>query len=76
MNAPTSAKQKRSVALTDREHSSLKAYRERFSTEVDCALSIGVDRLVLNRVILVGSGAPVSIKKIKKALQRDAGRIK
>lgn len=76
MNTPTSIKQRKSEPLKGNELSSLKAYRERFDTEVDCAISIGVDRLVLNRVIIVGSGSPASIKKIRKALQRDAGRIK
>lgn len=62
----------KSVELTKSELKSLKEYRKRFYTEVDCAVSIGIDRLVLNRVMLVGSGAPKSIEKIRLALQDNA----
>lgn len=62
----------KTVALTKEEQKKLKAYRGRFYTEVDCAISIGIDRLVLNRVMLVGSGAPKSIEKIRIVLQDNA----
>lgn len=58
----------KTVALTKEELKKLKAYRAGFYTEVDCAISIGIDRLVLNRVMLVGSGSPKSIEKIRSVL--------
>lgn len=59
---------RKSVKLTPAELKSLKQYRKRFNTEVECAISIQVDRLVLNRVMLVGSGSPETIEKIKAVL--------
>lgn len=58
-----------SVALTTKELAALKQYREGFVTEVDCAISIGIDRNVLNRIATFGSGSPESIEKIKSALK-------
>jgi hypothetical protein len=63
-----SFKEPKSVPLTRSELKALKEYRKRFEKEVDCAASIGIDRLVLNRVMLVGSGSPRSIEKIKSAI--------
>jgi predicted DNA-binding protein (UPF0251 family) len=57
-----------SVALTKDELAALKLYRKGFVTEVECALSIGVDRNVLNRIMAFGSGSPESISKIKSAI--------
>lgn len=59
---------KRSVALTDTEKIQLKAYRDQYETEVACAATIGIDRNVLARVMLTGSGAPDTIAKIKKVI--------
>jgi hypothetical protein len=70
MDASTKAKKRKSEPLAADELSSLRLYRERFNTEVECAISIGIDRLVLNRVMLVGSGSPDTIKKIKKLLRK------
>jgi hypothetical protein len=58
----------KSVVLTKAERKKLEGYRKQFYTDVDCAVSIGIDRLVLNRVMLVGSGAPKSIEKIREKL--------
>lgn len=63
-----SFKQPKSVPLTRGELKRLKEYRKGFEKEVDCAASIGIDRLVLNRVIMVGSGSPRSIEKIRAAI--------
>lgn len=63
-----SFKKPKSVSLTRQELKALKEYRKGFEKEVDCAASIGIDRMVLNRVILVGSGSPDSIEKIKAAI--------
>jgi hypothetical protein len=73
MNAPTTIKGKRSEQLTAEELDALKNYRSGFQTEVECALSIGVDRLVLNRTQMVGSCSPASAKKIRKVLRRIIG---
>jgi len=63
-------KQKRgtSVSLTKEEHTALKQYRKDFVTEVQCAIAIGIDRNVLNRIIAFGSGSPDSVEKIRAAL--------
>lgn len=76
MNASTTARKRKSDPLTADELAALKAYRAGFNTEVECALSIGIDRLVLNRIQHVGSGSPDSVKKVRKVLRRDVGRIK
>lgn len=54
-----------SVALTKEEMAALKQYRKLFVTEVECALSIGLDRNVLNRIMAFGSGSPESVGKIR-----------
>jgi len=68
-----SFKKPKSVPLTKDELKALKRYRKGFETEVDCAVSIGIDRLVLNRVMLVGSGSPDTIEKIKATLNGTDG---
>lgn len=63
-------KQKRgtSVSLTKEEWAALKLYRKNFITEVQCAVEIGIDRNVLNRILALGSGSPDSINKIREAI--------
>lgn len=63
-------KPKRSVELTPSELLALTEYRERFSTEVSAAMSIGVDRMVLSRVMAYGSGSQETVTKIRKALKK------
>lgn len=70
MDTSTKARKRKSEPLGADDLATLRLYRDKFNTEVECAISIGVDRLVLNRVMLVGSGSPDSIKKIKKALRK------
>lgn len=60
---------KRSVKLSKGEKRKLAKYYKSFSTEVDCALSIGIDRNVLARVRQVGSGSEHTISKIRETLQ-------
>jgi len=74
MDRSTIARKRKSEPLNEVELAALKAYRAEFSTEVDCAVSIGIDRVVLGRVILVGSGSPVTIKKVRKALKKASDR--
>jgi len=74
MDASTIARKRKSEPLTKAELKALKAYRKGYSTDVDCAISIGIDRLVLNRIMLVGSGAPDSILKVRKVLGTASDR--
>jgi hypothetical protein len=62
---------KKSEKLTAEEKKALKQYRKEFDTEVDCAVSIGIDRLVLNRVLLIGSASPATVEKIRSVLSKD-----
>jgi hypothetical protein len=67
------ATKRKSVALSKEEWSSLKKYRAKFLTSVECAESIGISRQPLDRILLLGRGAPDSIDPILKALAKDAG---
>jgi hypothetical protein len=68
----TNTMSRKSERLTANEKKSLKQYRKGFNTEVDCAVAIGIDRLVLNRVMLIGSASPVTVEKIRAALSATA----
>jgi hypothetical protein len=61
-------KKRRSEPLTKEEFQALKQYRKKFNTAVECAESIGIIREVLDRVLLVGSGSPETIEKIRIAI--------
>lgn len=61
---------KRSIKLSQDEKKALRDFCYTFSTEVDCALAIGIDRNVLARVRQVGSGSENTITKIREALQK------
>lgn len=63
------SKPRKSAALTKEEHKALKAYRKTFLAEVDCAATIGIDRMVLNRTILLGKCSPKTLDKIKAVLK-------
>jgi len=63
---------KRSESLTREEYKALKAYRKQFTTEIDCALSLRIDRGVLGRVLLTGSGSPDSIDKIRVGIKNGS----
>lgn len=64
-----------SIALTRDELTALKNYRKGFTTEVECAISIGIDRTVLNRVMTFGSGSPATIQKIKEVIGNGSKEI-
>lgn len=61
-------KKRKSESLTDDELTKLKEYKNSFKTDVECAASLYIDRNVLSRVILAGSGSPDTVKKIRKVL--------
>jgi len=71
----TTIKPKRSIPLFEHEVEALKIQRNNFPTEVDFALSIGIDRNVLARVIVVGSGSHNTISKIRKFLKRRTNLV-
>ena len=71
----TITKPKRSIPLSQQEVDALKTLRNDFSTEVEFAISIGIDRNVLARVIQVGSGSQVTISKIRKFLKRRTNLV-
>jgi hypothetical protein len=70
MSTYTITRSRKSEKLTPDERKALKLYRKKFDTEVDCAISIGIDRLVLNRVLLIGSASPGTVEKIRAALSK------
>lgn len=63
---------KKSVALSAKEKKALLNYRKLFVTDVACAGAIGIDRNVLIRVLMAGSAAPETIKRIKRAISASA----
>lgn len=67
MQTATTRKRK-SEPLTKDEQAALKKYCNSFHTAIDCAEAIGISREVLGRVLLVGSGAPETISKIRTAI--------
>lgn len=71
MQTATTRKRK-SEPLTREEQAALKKYCNGFHTAIDCAEAIGISREVLGRVLLVGSGAPETIEKIRAALKAAA----
>lgn len=68
----TSTRKRKSEALTKDEFAALKQYAKGFTTTIDCAESIGINRNVLDRVLIVGSGSPDTIEKIRTTLTATA----
>ncbi len=68
MNDTLDRPKRKSIRLTPVEVKSLKNYRKRFHTEIECAEAIGISRVVLNRVIHLGSGSEATIEKIRTAI--------
>lgn len=64
-----SPKRRKSVALTASELRRLKKFRSRFNTDVECSEALGIDRAVMLRVMLVGSGSPETIEKIRLVIK-------
>lgn len=59
---------KKSAPLTPTEQEKLASYRKMFGSEAECAKSFNIGRSALNRILIVGSGHPDNIKKIRKKL--------
>lgn len=64
----TTTTKRKSVALTSDELSALKKFAKGYRTTVECADAIGIHRAVLDRVLIVGSGSPETIQKIRTAI--------
>jgi hypothetical protein len=64
-------RERRSVKLTKDEHRTLKAFRKTFDTLTECAMAFPIDRTVLGKVLLSGSGAPKTIEAIRKGLNKE-----
>jgi predicted DNA-binding protein (UPF0251 family) len=59
---------RKSVALTTDEFTALKQFASGYRTVVECAEVIGISRVVLDRILLVGSGSPETVQKVRAAL--------
>jgi hypothetical protein len=66
----TTSKRK-SEALTKVEFTALKQFAKGFRTGVECAEALGISRVVLDRILIVGSGSPDTVTKIKAALNKQ-----
>lgn len=62
-------RERRSVKLTKDEHKALKAFRKTFDTLTECAMAFPIDRTVLGKVLLSGSGAPKTIEIIRTKIK-------
>lgn len=63
---------RKSEALTKEEFTALKQFAKGFRTGVECAEVIGISRVVLDRILIVGSGSPETVNKIRTALKAAA----
>jgi predicted DNA-binding protein (UPF0251 family) len=64
----TGNKKKKSVLLTQDEHKALKKYYKTFHTDTDFSDEMNVGRSTLMRVLIIGSGSELTIKKIREKL--------
>ena len=60
---------RKSVKLTDNEWKLLKELRVSAESDTAFSESFNIDRATLLRIILVGSGSPKNIKKIRKTIK-------
>lgn len=64
-------KRRKSVRLSKDERKALKDFRDSYATAVECADAIGISYQVLERVLLVGSGSPDTINKVRAAIVEE-----
>ena len=64
MQSTNNNTKRKSMRLTKEQKSLLKAYVGNFNTIPEAAETLGISRQVLDRVLLVWSGSPVSILQI------------
>lgn len=67
------ARIRKSEKLTVLEYKALVKWVNAQPTQVDAAETIGISREVLGRVLIVKSGSPATIEKVRQALRQDVG---
>lgn len=73
MNIMVPDRIRKSEKLTLEEYEKLVAWVAKQLTKMDAAFIIGISREVLDRVLVVRSGSPATIFKIRAVLAKDAG---
>ncbi len=68
MTAITTDRIRKSESLTAEEYKKLDKWVKTQPTKVDAAIIIGITRPTLDRILIVKSGSPETIEKIKKVL--------
>lgn len=69
----TTTRERKSEKLTADEYKAFAKLVKEHPTQVDAAEAIGISREVLGRVLIVKSGSPVTVSKIRLVLAKDAG---
>ncbi len=67
------SRKRKSEALSPGDFKALRIWVNNQPTIIDAALVIGISREVLSRVLIVKSGSPATIEKIRAVLPKDAG---
>jgi len=65
------ARERKSEKLSADEYKALTRWVKDQPTQIDAAEIIGISREVLGRVLIVKSGSPVTIGKIRQVLRQD-----
>ena len=68
-------KRRKSVVLTKDEWKALKGVVKKYPTAVECAEAIGINRQVLERVMVLGRGSVETIEKVRALLSTEATNI-
>ena len=68
INTPQIKKARKSVPLTERQMLMLKRFVARFEKQTQAAVSLGVDRNVLNRLLVYGTAHESTVNTILKNL--------
>lgn len=61
---------RKSERLLPDERKKFKQYVDSFETKIDCAESLGLSRVTLDRLIFKGSGKPETIEIVREALNK------
>ena len=62
---------RKSAKIEANEIKALKAFRKRFTSEVECAEAIGISRMVFNRMLLVGSASQSTVELVREFIVRE-----
>lgn len=63
---------KRSVKLSIEVANSLKHFVDNQPTKIDAAEALGISRVTLDRIMIIGSGKPETVEKITTFLQQNS----